>query len=322
MVALQQQAFARIQAALRPRTASAYSAGFRQFLAFTVKMCLDQPHEEAVLLLYLEYLAQQGLKSNSIRNQVSILKHYFALLKWPTQVFNSRNIQMLIKSVQRNSVIAVKLKGVIDLKMLKKLVRKTRTYTNGEIFAAVFTVAFFGFFRLSTLLPNKSTEFDGTRFPVQNDLVFGPPGVHMIVTCSKTMQNSNEMQVVQLPNLIAQEFCPVMALKKLLKIVPQGKNLPDFQIITKRGWMVLTAPRVRSFLKLVITSMGLNPSTYTTHAFRRSGASLAFDNNIELSKIKQHGSWKSEAIWTYLRSTPKAASAVPRTFQQLMLNTL
>ena len=172
------------------------------------------------------------------------------------------------------------------------------------------------------MIPSKSTEFEKYRFPVRNDLVFGPPGVHIIVTCTKTMQSSNEMQVVQLPELIAQKFCPVMALQRLLKIVPHGKNLPIFQIRTSQGWVVLTAPRVRSFLKLVIMSMGLNPRTYTAHAFRRSGASLAFDNNIELSKIKQHGSWRSEAIWTYLRSTPKAASAVPRTFQQLMTKIL
>ena len=114
-----------MQSALRPRTATAYSTGFRQFLAFTVKMGLDQPHQETVILLYLEYLAQQGLKSNSIRNQVSILKHYFALLRWPTQVFSSKSIQMLIKAVQMNSVMPVKLKGVIDLKMLKKLIKKT-----------------------------------------------------------------------------------------------------------------------------------------------------------------------------------------------------
>ena len=36
------------------------------------------------MILYLEYLAQQGLKSNAIRNQVSVLKHFFACFLWPT----------------------------------------------------------------------------------------------------------------------------------------------------------------------------------------------------------------------------------------------
>ena len=45
--------------------------------------------------------------------------------------------------------------------------------------------------------------------------------------------------------------------------------------------------------------------------FRRSGASMAFDNNVQFENIKQHGNWQSEAIWHYLKCTPKAASTVP-----------
>ena len=73
---LQHQVFRRFQAAFRPRPSAAYTVGFRQFLAFTVKMDLDPPYGEIVVILYLEYLAQRGLKTNSIRNQVSILKHF------------------------------------------------------------------------------------------------------------------------------------------------------------------------------------------------------------------------------------------------------
>ena len=67
------------------------------------------------------------------------------------------------------------------------------------------------------------------------------------------------------------------------------------------------APNVISFLKLVITNLGLNPSQYTFHMFPRSGASMAFDNNVQFENIKQHGNWQSEA-----------AIAVPTTFQQLL----
>ena len=64
----------------------------------------------------------------------------------------NRKVKMLLKSVQVNVVMSVKVKGVIDLKMLEKLIAKTKSYTSGEVFAAVFTVTFFVFFRLSTLL--------------------------------------------------------------------------------------------------------------------------------------------------------------------------
>ena len=64
--------------------------------------------------------------------------------------------------------------------------------------------------------------------------------------------------------------------------------------------------------------MGLNPAHYTFHSFRKSGASLAFDSSVALENIKQHGNWRSEAVWTYLNSTPTAASVIPHTFQKLI----
>ena len=160
---------------------------------------------------------------------------------------------MLLRSIQINSVMSVKVKGVITLKMLEKLIKKTRSYTNGKVFAAMFTVAFFGFFRLSTVLPNKLSRFKMTlflvpqAFPIQNDIVFGAPGMHMIVICTKTMQGSNQMQVVQLPALSSKEFCSVTAIKDLLKSSPRCINLSLFQILTKNRWAPLTAPGLGHF---------------------------------------------------------------------------
>ena len=71
-------------------------------------------------------------------------------------------------------------------------------------------------------------------------------------------------------------------------------------------------------MKTCIASMDLNPAHYTFHSFRRSGASLAFDSSVALENIKQHGNWRSEAVWTYLNSTPTAASVTPLTFQKLL----
>ena len=307
-----------MQRAFRPRTTAAYLASFRQFVAFLVMAGLNIPYQEEVIVVYVEYLIQQGLKSCSIKNTLSVLKHYFAMFKWPVTALAGRKVTLLIKSVQINAKMSIKVKGVITIPLLTKIISRTLKYENGVIFAALFATAFFGFFRLSSLLPSKITEFEKTRFPIQNDIVWGAPGVHMIITCSKTMQASNQAKVVQLPRLKGHNFCPVQALKVLLARTPRKDSLPLFQIRTKQGWVPLVAPKARSFLRLVIISLGLNPASYTFHAFRRSGASLAFNNNVELSKIKQHGNWKSEAIWTYLNSTPIAASVVPSTFKQLL----
>ena len=143
----------------------------------------------------------------------------------------------------------------------------------------------------------------------------GSPGAHILITCSKTMQKSGAIHVVQLPYLKDSILCPVLALKAMIEILGQGKEDPLFMVKSKAGRKVLTSFKARSFLKMVVLALGLDSKHYTFHAFQRSGASLAFNSNVDLDKIKQHGSWKSEAVWVYLNSTPKAASMVPTTFQ-------
>ena len=319
MQQLADQADKRIATGLRPRTATAYLMTFKLFLAFMVYMNITIPHAPRTIIVYLEYIAQNNLKIASLSNHVSVLKHYFGLFGWPISAFASRKVQLLLKSVQMNAKMQVSVKGVISIALLKKLVEYARKLHNGQVFSALFLTSFFGFFRLASLIPPSVQQFDRTRFPVVGDLIWGSPGVHIIMTCAKNMQTAGKIQVVQLPTLQKSHLCPVQALKTmLLDRKDSSKDSPLFQIRTKKGWVPLIAIKVRSFFKTCIVGLGLNPKEYTFHAFRRSGASFAFDNNVSLTAIKQHGNWRSEAVWSYLNSTPKAASTIPTTFQKLL----
>ena len=57
---------------------------------------------------------------------------------------------------------------------------------------------------------------------------------------------------------------------------------------------------------MVVLSLGLNPNHFTFHAIRRSGASIAFNHDVKLDHIKQHGHWRSEA------------ATIPLTFQRII----
>ena len=41
---------------------------------------------------------------------------------------------------------------------------------------------------------------------------------------------------------------------------------------------------------------------------RRDGASWAFQNGVPLEQIMKHGTWKSDAVWSYLSSAPSLHS--------------
>ena len=60
----------------------------------------------------------------------------------------------------------------------------------------------------------------------------------------------------------------------------------------------ITQVKARSHLKKILHLMGLDPSYHNFHTFRRSGATLAFNQNIDLQRIKDHGTWSSGADFT------------------------
>ena len=83
----------------------------------------------------------------------------------------------------------------------------------------MFLVSFFGFFRLASLVPTCSSDFDLTRFPVLGDVIWGPLGAHIVMICSKTMQNAGAMHVVQLPRL-PNSVLSVTALRNMIQAIP------------------------------------------------------------------------------------------------------
>ena len=91
---------------------------------------------------------------------------------------------------------------------------------------------------------------------------------------------------------------------------------PLFLLVIDDQRIPVTAFKVRNVLTVMVKQMKLNPKDYGFHCFRCSGATLALELKVPLENIKIHGHWKSDAIWSYLSDTPKAASVVASAFQQ------
>ena len=75
---------------------------------------------------------------------------------------------------------------------------------------------------------------------------------------------------------------------------------------------------VRDALKEILANLRISPTSHGFHTFRRSGATLAFDNNIPLQSIMSHGLWRSPAVWTYLQNATQASSTIPCTFASII----
>ena len=308
----------RVNSGFRPRTLSAYKAKFRLYLAFLVHLDVTPVDSVTAVSLFTEYMAQQGLRAQSLRNYLSVLKHYFAVYNMNLAATGHRSIQLAIKSVAYNAPLSFKVKGVITVNKLVQIIQAIGQMDNATTLKAIILLGFFGFFRLSTLVPPSASAFSKARFPTHGDVIWGAPGAHIIIKCLKSMQTSGQVHVVQLPSLQDRTICPVAALRAVVSSNPKHCDKPLFSSSTSTRTRVMTASKVRVAFRQLISHIGLSPAEFGFHSLRRSGACWAFDHNMELDHIKVHGGWKSDAIWRYLIKTPAAAGTVARTFQDCL----
>ena len=166
---------------------------------------------------------------------------------------------------------------------------------------------------MSNISSETIKNYDHTRHLAKGDIIMGSPGAHLVIKWSKTNQFRNRHQVVQIPVLFASSLCPVTALVEMLKYNSGDDNSPMFNI--PYTTIPVTQFQIRSSLASLLNCLKLPNHFITFHSFRRSGVTLAFNNDVSIQNLKVHGGWRSDAIWTYLKTTNQAAGIVAQTFQ-------
>ena len=68
----------------------------------------------------------------------------------------------------------------------------------------------------------------------------------------------------------------------------------------------------------MLSMLGLPTTSLTYHALRRSGASLAFNNQVDFEAIEAQGVWNSDSVYKYLFANSATMQQVPRMFQALL----
>ena len=160
-------------------------------------------------------------------------------------------------------------------------------------------------------------SFDRARQLARGDVIFGESGVVLVIKWSKTMQNRKDFTTVSLPNLAGLNLCPIMALKIMFATFKGTDNSPVFLIPRSKGLVPLTDSVARKHLKDFFKALSLS-KVLTFHDFRRGGAAWAFFQGVPLEHIMKHGTWKSDAIWTYLSSSVTTTSPVALAFQRAL----
>ena len=215
-----------------------------------------------------------------------------------------------LRSISINSTFSPTPRGIFSIEMLYHISLACDILPDPILYRSIFLLAYFGFLRMSNIAPHSLAAFDSSKHFLRQDLIFGPPGAHLIIKWTKTLQDNKSHHVIQIPSIENIFLCPVRALQALLKSRSLPPSFPLFANLTYPHHPIIDT-HIRNALKKVLAFKNFPLKGFGFHTFRRTGATFSFDHNVALQNIMAHGLWRSSAVWTYLQNASQAPSIIP-----------
>mgnify|MGYP006097346447 CR=1 FL=1 len=246
-------------------TLRAYRADYKDFTLFCIKHSFkSMPTEPKIISFYLTHLSQTSKFSTLKRRLASIsvihkLSGHYIDTKHPIITENLMGIKRVNGSYQK----AKKPILINDLKLIINVIDEEQKEISKIKNRALILTGFAGGFRRSELV---NIEFD--------DIDFVPEGVKIFIKRSKTDQ-SGEGMTKGIPYFSNSDYCPVITLKKWLKIskIKSGKvfNISDKSV----------AIIIKRYAELA----GLDSKKYSGHSLRSGFATSAAEFGAEERSI-------------------------------------
>ena len=242
-------------------TLKAYQSDFKDFTIFCTKNGFSSmPTQPKIIALYITNLSKSSKFSTLKRRIASIsvihkLKGHYLDTKHPVIMENLHGIKRRLGSRQK----AKKPILINDLKLIIKVIHEDKIRDK-----ALILIGFAGGFRRSELV-NIEKE----------DVEFVDEGVKILIKRSKTDQ-SGEGIIKAIPYFENKEFCPVIALRKLIEDEIGNENGKIFNLSDKS---------VALIIKRYAQKAGLDPSKYAGHSLRSGFATTAAEFGAEERNI-------------------------------------
>ena len=170
---------------------------------------------------------------------------------------------------------------------------------------------------MPNIAPHSRFKFDRNSHSLRQDVIFADPGAHILLKWTKTLQDRSAHHFVQIPRLKNYIICPALTLQKLLESQTLSSSYPLIVHLSPPFLPVIDTT-IRDGLRKILEHIGIPLLGHSVHMFRHPGATLAFDNNLQLQHIMGHGLWRSSAAWSYLQNASLAPSVIPSTFSSII----
>lgn len=277
------------------------------------------PATHKVLSLYATLLARSFKSPQSVRNYISGVKTLHSILDYPIDQFNHPQIRLTLKGIERTLQHQPKRASPITPQILKQIYHLLdHSKPIHTTYWALCTTAFFTMSRKSNMIPtDKLSKID--HHIRRSDISISTDHALIRFNSSKTNQMGNRTHLVPIFALTSSPLCPVRALSNMIQ---QNPTPPHFPAFTFPNLTPLYYQNFQSFIKSAAVSLHLPPSDFSSHSFRRGGATLAFQSKVSPELIKEHGDWRSDAYLIYLEYSFQQKLSVSKQMANFMTSAL
>ncbi|XP_077977481.1 uncharacterized protein LOC144433044 [Glandiceps talaboti] len=174
---------------------------------------------------------------------------------------------------------------------------------------SAFTLAFFGFLRVSEFTAPTTSTFDQHRTLLSNDITITNHALTVHIKASKTdpFRRGSDIMIAKSDAPI----CAVNAYQDYRCLKPRGcDHVPAF--IFANGNFLTRQSLTENMQRLLRSSGVPNTTCFTTHSFRSRAATTAAKAGLPVWLIKTLGRWHSDCYQRYITTPASVLTTVPR----------
>ena len=256
---------------------------------------------------------ENKLKSSTVKSYISAIK---SVLQQLGEKISETNY--LLKSLTqvcrlRNDTIVNRLP--ISRQVLRLILNSLRNLFTSQpyllsLYSSLFSAAFYGLLRIGEVAKSphvllvKNVHIGQNK----NKLLF-------ILQSSKTHGKGDKPQLIKIKSKArmskeygekslqqdSEKYCPFQLAKNFIAMRPNYIDAEE-QFYVFVDWSPVLQSQVRKVFHSAIKSAGLCVEAYSFHCLRSGRASCLLELGLSVETIKKLGRWKSNAIFTYLRT--------------------
>ena len=270
------------------------------YISFTTYFGVeDFPLSLGTLLRFIALLGRGSLAYKSATNILGSLKFFTSLLDPPSvELFEYVVVKDALKGLKAQLSRPVRQKLPFSINHLLKFYINLDLSVEKQLATwCAMLMAFFGCFRLSNLVPSAISKFDPLKHLKRDDIRFESDIVLIFYKWSKTNQNCNKVSWIPICPAADARFNLKFHLEALFNMVDAPASAPLFSF---RKENFHSRHSLVNMLEKSLSDVGLSPSDYSWHSFRRGAAVFAFELGLADSAVQLLGDWSSSAFKNYL----------------------